>query len=317
MKSVKKGIQWLIRKRITHVPGSRHQGLLPPGFSAEHFGPNDYYYWDDFWALAGLKSGARMLKTAGFHNEYKKTIKAAEEFEAAVWRSLVLAGKHTPNKAFPAAPYRRMDAGAIGSMVADYPLQLLAPNNGRIMTTCEWLLNNCFYRDGFFQDMVHSGINCYLTLSLAQTLLRAGDSRHQSLIRYMAELASPTGHWPEAIHPFTGGGCMGDGQHGWAAAEWVMIMRHLFLREEGEGLIIGSGLFAEWLTGDGELAFGPSPTPFGDLEVKIENTAEGVFLTLNGELTKMPLSIEARIPGTRPLKIEETNRAYKMQQMKE
>jgi hypothetical protein len=197
-------------------------------------------------------------------------------------------------------------------MVADYPLQLLPPNNARIMATCKWLLNNCFYGDGFFQDMVHSGINCYLTLSLAQTLLRAGDSRYQSLIRYMTELASPTGHWPEAVHPFTNGGCMGDGQHGWAAAEWVMIMRHLFLREEGEGLIIGSGLFTDWLSQEGELAFGPSPTPFGDLEVRIEKTAEALYLTLNGELKKSPLFMEAKIPGTRPFAIKGTNRPYKL-----
>jgi hypothetical protein len=128
----------------------------------------------------------------------------------------------------------------------------------------------------------------------------------------MTELASPTGQWPEAVHPFTGGGCMGDGQHGWAAAEWVMIIRHLFLREEGEGLIIGSGLFKDWLNQDGELAFGPSPTPFGDLEVRIEKTAEALYLTLNGELKKSPLFMEAKIPGTRPLAIKETNRPYKL-----
>ena len=55
-------------------------------------------------------------------------------------------------------------------------------------------------------------------------------------------LASPTGQWPEAIHPRTGGGCMGDGQHAWAAAEWLLMMRALFVREEPDHLVIGAGL---------------------------------------------------------------------------
>ena len=39
-------------------------GLLPAGFSAEHLGPNDYYYWDDFWGLAGLIAAARLALRA-------------------------------------------------------------------------------------------------------------------------------------------------------------------------------------------------------------------------------------------------------------
>lgn len=46
-----------------------HAGLLPPGFSAEHLGPNDYYYWDNFWALAGLKAAAEMVKRNGLESK--------------------------------------------------------------------------------------------------------------------------------------------------------------------------------------------------------------------------------------------------------
>ena len=102
--------------------------------------------------------------------------------------------------------------------MADYPLQITPAGDPKIMNTVEFLMNQCFYEGAFFQDMIHSGINAYLTLDIAQTLLRAGDLRYQELIRNVADLASPTGQWPEAIHPHTKGGCMGDGQHGWAAA---------------------------------------------------------------------------------------------------
>ena len=38
------------------------------------------------------------------------------------------------------------------------------------------------------------------------------DPRYLELMDTVASLASPTGQWPEAIHPRTLGGCMGDGQ---------------------------------------------------------------------------------------------------------
>jgi hypothetical protein len=163
-----------------------------------------------------------------------------------------------------------MDAGAVGSLVADYPLCLTPPADPRIMATVTFLMKCCFHKGAFFQDMIHSGLNAYLTLDIAQTLLRAGDPRWRPLVDRVAELASSTGQWPEAVHPATGGGCMGDGQHGWAAAEWLMMMRSLFLREEQDQLIIGSGIAPEWLTGGGEpLVFGPTPTAAGTLTVQI------------------------------------------------
>src|SRR6185503_7644675 len=137
---------------------------------------------------------------------------------------------------------RRMDSGAVGSLVADFPLQLFAPGDPRIMRSVEWLLANSFVHGGFFQNMIHSGINAYLTLHIAQVLLRAGDRSAHQLIDAVAKLASPTGQWPEAIHPRTLGGCMGDGEHVWAAAEWILLMRNCFVREEGDSLVVGSGI---------------------------------------------------------------------------
>jgi hypothetical protein len=162
-----------------------------------------------------------------------------------------------------------MDAGAVGSIVAGYPLGLLDPDDARLSATAAFLLDFCSVQDAFFQDMVHSGINAYLTLHLAQVLLRAGDARYADGVRAVARLATPTGQWPEAIHPRTGGGCMGDGQHVWAAAEWVMMLRSLFVREEAGGLVLAAGLLPEWLTPGARLSFGPAPTPSGALTVRV------------------------------------------------
>ena len=307
--AVTKGADWIIRKRNDKKPVSPHSGLLPPGFSAEHLGPNDYYYWDDFWGLAGLRSAARLSGLCNFKKLQKRYEKEARDFEKHIFASIALIAKHRAKGGIPASPYRRMDAGAIGSMVADYPLQLTPQGDEQISKTAEFLLENCFHHGAFFQDMIHSGMNIYLTLDIAQTLLRNGDHRYQQLISTVTDLASPTGQWPEAIHPLTHGGCMGDGQHGWAAAEWIMMIRNLFIREEGSSLVVGSGIFPQWLAAGMSLQFGPTPTSFGRVKVQLNTTEDTLSLELriDSSDTNIPLeSFIIDVPGYKKITTTET-----------
>ena len=205
---------------------------------------------------------------------------------------------------YAASPYRRLDAGAIGSLAGGYPLQLQRPDDPRLLATVEFLMENCFFGGGFFQDMIHSGINAYLTLHVAQVLLRTGDPRFRDLMTAVAGMASPTGQWPEAIHPRNGGGCMGDGQHVWAAAEWMLMIRHCFLREEEESLIMGEGIFPAWLAHDETLSFGPAPTVFGTVSMTLhtEKSATTQIVTINwqGVWHRQQPPIEIRLPDFVP-----------------
>jgi hypothetical protein len=308
-----KGAEWICRKRRENDPHGPYAGLLPAGFSAEHFGPNDYYYWDDFWGAAGLQAAARLADHSGAESEGRRFRKTGERFEAAILASIADIPERRSRGGIPVAPGRRMDSAAIGSLVADYPLQLTPPGDARIMNTAAFLMVHCLYDGAFFQDMIHSGQNAYMTLALAQTLLRAGDARHEDLIKTVARLASPTGQWPEAIHPATGGGCMGDGQHGWAAAEWVLAMRALFLREEADHLIVGSGLFTEWLATDAELSFGPSPTAWGPVTVRIAVLDEDTCrVEVDGQWHDATPEIAVALPGFRRKTVREPDGPLKV-----
>jgi hypothetical protein len=292
-----KGANWILKKRLPRDPPAPHAGLLPAGFSAEHLGPNDYYYWDNFWGVAGLRSAAQMLQLAS-PDLSRHLAASADEFLEAIAASF----NHIPTRRFKgaisASPHRRMDAGAIGSVVADYPLQLFAPGDERMMKTVEYLLNHSSFNGGFFQNMIHSGINAYLTLHLAQVLLRTRDARAMDLVDTVARLASPTGQWPEAIHPRSGGGCMGDGQHIWAAAEWALMIRNLFVREEGEKLVLGAGLFDRWLKQGEPLSFGPTLTPFGPVSARLESDSPGRWhLTVEAAWRGRIPVIEVQVPG--------------------
>ncbi len=306
LKAMIKGADWIENKRIDKFPGLRHAGLLPPGFSAEHLGPNDYYYWDDFWGVAGLNAAAAVTRKFESAFTADRFQRYADDFSRCIFDTIASIPDNKSQGCIPASPYRRMDAGAIGSLAADYPLRLTEPGDERIMNTVEFLMENCFFKGAFFQDMIHSGINAYLTIDIAQTLLRHGDPRYLELIETVADLASPTGQWPEAIHPLTGGGCMGDGQHGWAASEWVMMIRNLFVREENDRLIIGSGVFPQWLDSGRLLRFGPTPTAYGNISVTIEKMQDAADVVLQSDWrSEPPEGIEIRLPGYPVKKITE------------
>ncbi len=297
--TIPKAIEWIEQKRVLDSTDPLHIGLLPAGFSAEHLGPNDHYYWDDFWAEAGLRGAAELLDRHGRPTEAVDARLKADDLRRAIDRSIQRTPAWRSLGGVPASPHRRIDAGAVGSMVADYPLQLFPPGSPAMMATVDKLLERCFLQGGFFQDVIHSGVNAYLTLDIAQTLLRAGDLRYLALVDAVAKLASPTGQWPEAIHPQTGGGCMGDGQHGWAAAEWVMMLRNMFVREESDRLIIGSGILPGWFDSENDVTFGPTLTPWGHVTVSIVHPRKEPAVIIDAKWYHTQPMLIVAIPGFR------------------
>jgi len=293
---IEKAAKWIERKRLPVHPESFHSGLLPAGFSAEHLGPSDYYYWDDFWSVAGLKAAAKLLDQFGEFMLRDRFENSAADLSACIDQSLMRLEMLRADKSMPASPNRRMDSGAIGSIVSGYPLRLWQPDDPRLAASVNYLLDHCFIDNGFFHDMGHSGINPYLTLHIAQNLLRAGDSRYFGVMKGVADIASPTGQWPEAVNPVTQGGCMGDGQHVWAAAEWLLMIRNCFVREENDTLLLCSGISPYWLEESSRLFFGPVLTEFGSVSVWVTAEDKHVRIAWSGNWHKNAPKIEIRLP---------------------
>ena len=295
--SINKAGRWISKKRLSGNLQSPHAGLLPSGFSAEHLGPNDFYYWDNFWAVTGLKAAAFLCAAYNDKDQANLFESQSQDLLESINQSLRKVEFRLKRLAMPASPYRRLDSGAVGSLVAGYPLRVFQQNDPRTLDTANFLMKNCLVHGGFFHDMTHSGINPYLTLHLAQVFLRAGDSRYFGLMTAVAKLATTTGQWPESIHPRTGGGCMGDGQHVWAAAEWVMIIRNCFVREENDRLILCSGIPQIWLEKKQTISFGPAPTSFGDIQISIKPQGQNILVQWHGVWFMKEPPIDIQLPG--------------------
>ncbi|MBI3396725.1 MAG: hypothetical protein HY042_12885, partial [Spirochaetia bacterium] len=116
--SIRRGAEWILRKK-KEGPGGR---FLPPGFSAEHLGPADHYYWDNLWSVAGLDVAAYAAHAMGLWTDEQRY-----SSESAAYKADILDISHKDRELFgviTAAPGRPVDAGIIGSVSVLYPLEL-------------------------------------------------------------------------------------------------------------------------------------------------------------------------------------------------
>ncbi len=278
------GARWIGRKRRAGArdAAGHASGLLPPGMSAEHLGPNDYYYWDDLWGLRGLRDAAFAAGVLGRRAEATELCAEAESFAGAIEASLERVAERLGAAIIPAGPLTGLDSGAIGSVAAGYPAETHSPDDPRLLATIDLLRERSFHEGAFFQHVIHGGTNIYLSLQIAQVELRAGRAGHRAIWRRVLALASPTGCFPEAIHPQTGGGCMGDGHHGWAAAEVIRYLEACFAVDDADGLDLVRGLDPAWIASDGATAsLGPIPTRYGPVTVAAHRDGDDLVIRLD------------------------------------
>jgi hypothetical protein len=142
----------------------------------------------------------------------------------------------------------------------------------------------------FFQEFIHSGMNPYLTLQIAQAWLYAGErDRFWNMLTDVLRHASPTLNYPEAIHPLTGGGTMGDGHHGWAAAEVALSLRSAFVQEiwtteiDKPVLVLLGGAPRNWFFPGMNFVIRRAPVPGGVISLRGDSTGEALSVEIEYE----------------------------------
>jgi hypothetical protein len=263
-----KGAEWIQKMRV-RAPGTLHHGLLPRGFSAEHFGGNEYYFWDNFWSIAALRTAANLAAHLGRRREMQTLEEWQHDYSGSLRRSIAGTLERVESNVLPVSPYRWPDAASVGNLVALNPLGLGDLCEEWIDDTVQFLLSQHFFSGMFYQSIFHTGLNPYLTAQVARVLLSRGDSRFFAVLESISRKASATVTWPEAINPRTGGGCMGDGDHGWSAAEFCNLVLDMLVMENGSELLLGHGVPARWLEPESERNMASVATVFGTVELEI------------------------------------------------
>lgn len=280
--AISAGVDWILKTR----KGGPEKKILPSGFSAEHLGPADHYYWDNLWSIAGLKAATAAARILGkqaearrWRKEWKLYVRHIQEVSRKDRQLLGL---------LTAAPGRPIDSGMIGSIAMMYPHRLKIFPRREVRKTVMTIYERFFHRGLFFHPIIHSGYNIYLSLQVAQCLFELGEvGRARRILSRALKLRSPMWTFPEAIHPLSGGGVMGDGFHGWAYAEVLLLLRQLTFFQRKNTFIFFKGLRTRELRG-ADLQFGPFPFAGGTVRLS------GRLGRRKGELR---IQIKGKIPA--------------------
>ncbi len=251
---------------------------MPKSLSAEHLGTVDQYYWDSFWSLAGLRALAAIARELRHENDAGVFEAEASSLEDVLLDSFKAIEQRLGAPLIPSAPFRPFDESAIGSISSVYPLNLFDRALPHPHETLKAIVRRFIDDRGFFHPIIHSGYNAYLTLQVAHALLNEGEIDDAwKIASSMFRQATATYAFPEAIHPVTGGGVMGDGHHGWAAAEVVLFLRDCLLREHEDGIELFAGAASHLIRKGKNFSLLNAHTAFGRMNVSLEFQTENTF----------------------------------------
>ncbi|WP_078868496.1 hypothetical protein [Streptomyces sp. NRRL B-1347] len=272
-------------------------GLLHSGWSAEHLGERDKpHYWDDLWALAGLYEAARLAERIGTP-EVAELWAAFDDLKRATAASIrwVLAEQRRRGDwetYIPTGPgdVGRRDSTMIGAAAYFHPLRLhmggkLGDDVDRAARFTLDTMYAHFVTGGFRHEAAWNAYGPYLTMQLAHAYLLAGDpARMDALLGWTVAAASPRtedravalGAWNEQ-HAFPIASdygevphrhwYMGDIPHGWAAAEYLLLVRDILFFEADEDrdphVYVAPGVRPHWVPDGAAVAVGAAPTLFG------------------------------------------------------
>jgi len=266
---IRGGAQWIENTRATEP-----DGLLPPGWSAEHLGPGDKkHYWDDFWGLAGLKSAAFAANEIGYSDEQTTLQGYYDNFWQDLFNSINQTQQNHGIDYIANGPNLwELNSFLIGSIAGVWPCGVLSPTNKDQLATLEALWDNCFVDGGFLHRMAWNAYGSYLSTEVAHCYLFAG-KRHRvrKILNWQLDHATPLYAWNEQVVPEPELGInswyLGDIPHGWACAEYVLLVRDMLFYEDFDSnrIVICPGVQEEWIPEGELLSVGNAPTYFGTI----------------------------------------------------
>jgi hypothetical protein len=247
-------------------------GLLPPSISHEGYSAKPAYsYWDNFWALTGLKDAAWLAAELGRPEEARLLEARADAYRTDLIASIGTTRAVYGNAFIPGA-------ADLGDFDPTSTTIGLSPGGER-----RWLL----------QSMVRATFERYWQESVARregtrewkdytpyewrnvgAMVRL-DWRDRALAMadfFMAD-RRPTAwnQWAEVVgRSFREPRFIGDMPHGWVASDYInaVLDTLVFERFEDDALVIGAGIPRAWLEGDG-LRVEQLRTPYGRLSYSL------------------------------------------------
>lgn len=258
--------------------------LMPPSISHEGYSAKPQYsLWDDFWAMRGYDDAASIAAVLD-KPEAAEIKRSRDEFSADLHSAILAARDHWKIDFIPGAT-------SLGDFDATSTTIALDPGNQQAQLDRK-MLNATFERYWTEFQARASGRKAwkdytpYETRAIGSFVRLGWRDRIDGLIDFFMKDRRPAGwnQWAEVVGRdpreirF-----IGDMPHAWVASDFVRGALDMFAwdRRDDQALVLGGGLSAGWLTGQGSAIRGLA-TPYGTLDFAMRGSARHLSATIGG-----------------------------------
>ncbi|WP_252900300.1 hypothetical protein [Vulcanisaeta sp. JCM 14467] len=183
------------------------------------------------WAIAGLRELGKVLREIN-HEDYEWVIKLHNEFTDALINSINVVRSRLGIDYIVPAPERVADSAMTRVIAVVWPTMALPLDNPLVRRTLEVTEELYGLNGGVVNTHQWGTYGSYLTMNLAHSWAILGDrERVSKYLMWIVNHASPTYGWAEGISIITERGGQGDEPHGWAAADFIMLIRDLVIND--------------------------------------------------------------------------------------
>ncbi|MHB9035179.1 MAG: glucosidase family protein [Armatimonadota bacterium] len=266
-------------------------GILPPSMSAEDLGSDkQQHYWDDFWAIRGLRDAAYAAETLGHPQDASWIRGEANALLSATWNSIrTLSQKHRLDYIPNGPEDLTSSAMARGTSCGLWPCGVLNPSDLFVRSSFDtywkkWIAPH----DGGFEHKNEFWPYAGLDLAMDYHIL-GQPQRALKILRWTIDHDPTSGFysWPEGMNIKDSTLAAGDMPHGWTCASYICLIRNILVREAGRDLIIASGVPEEWLAPRREIKIGGFPTTNCTVGYKLLACRDTIRLSLSASGTRM------------------------------
>lgn len=243
-------------------------GLLPPSVSHEGYLAQPVHsYWDDFWALRGLRDAVRLAHEIDDEDAGARWRGVAARFAPALFASIERTRAiHNLDFIPGSVEWADFDPTATANAIALLDVAQGLDREAVDRTFDRYLSDWRRMRSGAVEWVKYSPYE----IRIIGALVRLGrrEAALELLRFFLSDRRPPAwNQWPEiAWRDHRAPAHVGDLPHTWVAAEYVLALRSLFAYERADErrLVVAAGLAAEWTRGPG-VRVQQMPTPYGAL----------------------------------------------------
>lgn len=246
-------------------------------------GSNQEYYSDLGWTCAAFKGLSELSEISGFFEDYRFF---REHFQR-LWAYLLSFFSHRIKEDHQGFQKDFSVSNTLDWLCLSYPLGLYPRNERFIM---EWLLRiieTSLNNGGVFSPLEFQGVDPELTARLGSILLREG-LRYEPIFKFLTEAASPTGCWPDRIHPVLKSGIGITGHAPGVCCHFLLLLRNMMVMEEEGVLYLLPGILNSFIWHDPNIELRSLPTVFGEITLRCRSVGKTVQIDFSANFRNKP-----------------------------